>query len=274
MIALSRPQLADALGAPALRLVRAPQRTRTFLGGEPVTAAPLAWPRVNGRPLSFLAQLDLEELDLSEAAPWLPGAGRLLFFYDVDDQPWGFRPGDRGSWAVVLDPAGPALEARPAPPDLEDDRRVPGVKALRGEPAASLPSPGRDGTSTRVADLTGHDDDDDDLYDAYADLYEDDGEHPRHQVGGFPHPVQNDSMELQCQLVTGGVDCGSAAGYRSPEGQRLASQPNDWRLLLQLDTDDDVGVMWGDAGTLYFWVRERDARAGRFGDVWLVLQCS
>jgi uncharacterized protein YwqG len=41
-----------------------------------------------------------------------------------------------------------------------------------------------------------------------------------------------------------------------------------------MDSDDDLGVMWGDLGTLYFWVQESAARKGDFSNVWLVLQCS
>jgi uncharacterized protein YwqG len=32
-------------------------------------------------------------------------------------------------------------------------------------------------------------------------------------------------------------------------------------------------VMWGDGGVLYFWIREADARARRFDQAWVVLQC-
>ena len=31
--------------------------------------------------------------------------------------------------------------------------------------------------------------------------------------------------------------------------------------------------MWGDFGMIYFWIRESDARAGRFDNAWLILQC-
>jgi uncharacterized protein YwqG len=53
----------------------------------------------------------------------------------------------------------------------------------------------------------------------------------------------------------------------------MSSAPADWRLLLQLDTDNDAGMMWGDTGTLYFWIREQDARAGDFSKIWMILQC-
>ena len=47
---------------------------------------------------------------------------------------------------------------------------------------------------------------------------------------------------------------------------------DEWRLLLQVDSDDDAGMMWCDVGQLYFWVREVDARAGDFSRTWTILQ--
>ena len=44
-------------------------------------------------------------------------------------------------------------------------------------------------------------------------------------------------------------------------------------LLLQLDTDDDAGMTWGDCGMLYFWITKQDLEAGRFENTWMVLQC-
>ena len=59
------------------------------------------------------------------------------------------------------------------------------------------------------------------------------------------------SSQLNC------THCGTPEGYESPEAAQLVGK---WRLLLQLDSDDDAGMMWGDEGTLYFWVPEADAR--------------
>jgi uncharacterized protein YwqG len=53
----------------------------------------------------------------------------------------------------------------------------------------------------------------------------------------------------------------------------LAERSKEWRLFFQLDTDDDAGMMWGDVGRLYFWIREDSLRAQKWDDVWLILQC-
>lgn len=83
---------------------------------------------------------------------------------------------------------------------------------------------------------------------------------PAHQIGGYPCPVQNDSMEAECQSIA------SRMG-------RSGGDISDWQLLLQLDSDDGAGMMWGDGGMLYFWIREQDAGEGDFSKVWMILQC-
>jgi uncharacterized protein YwqG len=70
------------------------------------------------------------------------------------------------------------------------------------------------------------------------------------------------------------MSSGDPAGYEGPRARALQAGARDWRLLLQLDTDEDLGVMWGDAGTIYFWIREADAAACRFDQSWVILQCS
>jgi len=80
-------------------------------------------------------------------------------------------------------------------------------------------------------------------------------------------------MELQCQLVSSGIYVGNAEGYQDPRVPGLRAGAAEWKLLLQLDTDEDIGWMWGDVGMLYFWVREADARRSDFSKVWMVFQC-
>jgi hypothetical protein len=184
----------------------------------------------------------------------------------LDEWPWGFDPKDRGGWAVIYDSAsGPSLPVD-FPIDLKAENRPPGIKFLEGKPYVSIP--GLERITLEEAGIT--EEDEDDYYELTAEAF--DG-NPMHQIGGFPEPVQGGEMEEECQLTSAGIYCGDSTGYQSPEAAEIRAQPNDWKLLLQYDSDDGIEVMWGDAGMLYFWIRESDAREGNFQNVWMVLQC-
>ena len=56
--------------------------------------------------------------------------------------------------------------------------------------------------------------------------------------------------------------------------RELMTGSSDWRLLLQVDSSEsETGMMWGDLGRIYFWMRETDLRDGNWSSSWLVLQC-
>lgn len=233
------------------------------IGGFPDLDADFSWPVWNGRNLSFLAQIDLTELRAATGPEWLPDRGKLFFFYDPEKGGWGFSPDDRGSFAVLYDPSGSPVESRaPTGPAPELFPAHP----VAMHPHLSLPTPERlevDTMDMPDADL--------DAIDAL--LAESEGDEPLHQIGGWPHPIQNDNMEFECQFASNEIDCGGPEGYASDAAKALGPGASDWRLLLQLDSDDDSDMMWGDSGILYFWVREPDARRGDFSNVWMILQC-
>jgi uncharacterized protein YwqG len=254
--------IAERLYGPAVQVVTCARATRSHFGGDPALPAEIAWPTRGGKQLTFLARISLSELADVHRFEWLPHAGALLFFYDTEEMPWGFDPKDRGGWCVML------------VPDVDPRARVgipPGTKAL---PARSvefisirtLPSWER----PQVATLALSDAESEALMSLAEASY---SERPKHQIGGFPQCVQGDAMELECQLASHGVYCGDASGFKSSEGLRLAPGATDWHLLFQIDTDDELQVMWGDGGMLYFWVQSETSAAGEFTNAWLILQC-
>ncbi len=96
---------------------------------------------------------------------------------------------------------------------------------------------------------------------------------PDHRFGGHASETQGD-MKLECQLVSNGLCCGVGDAYNSERGLALKDGRDDWRLLLQIDSDrDGPGWMWGDLGMIYFWIRRQDLAARDFDKVWCVLQC-
>jgi hypothetical protein len=67
------------------------------LGGSPDLPADLPWPvSDDGTPLSFIAQLDLEETAAHDAEGILPKTGLLSFFYEAARRNQAYQSGRRG----------------------------------------------------------------------------------------------------------------------------------------------------------------------------------
>jgi uncharacterized protein YwqG len=268
-------RVADAIGRaalPAVHLARtgtAPIPYSTRLGGLPETPAGFAWPRWKHRPLGFLAQIRCEEVTTADTSGLLPRTGMLYFFYDLVDQPWGFDPTERG-FAAVLYADGAVPLAATAMPESGGTLEVLKPVALQPRTVATVPAP-----RTQAFDALGLTDDELDRYQAFQEAVaaRDPQSTPRHQMLGHSWNVQGD-MQLEAQLVTHGLYCGDEVAYRSPRRFELEPGAAAWRLLLQVDSDDDLGTMWGDGGLIYFWLRESDLRVRKFGESWTILQCS
>lgn len=258
VIAALRP-----LARRAVVLEQADGPTVCRLGGLPRLPASSLWPDRKGRPLSFIAELNLGALRAVGGPEWLPAVGVLHLFFDVEEEPWGFDPADRDGWKILMTD-GVAAGTLPPPPGLSGDRVLAPV-ALTGRSALTYPTTER---LTLPPDVGGAFD----FEAVHAFVDADLGDGPRHQVGGFPSPIQSDGMELEAQLTSNGVYMGGSDGFSDAQIAALEPGADDWRLLLQIDSDDAAGLMWGDIGTLYVWVREQDARAGDFSRVWMIVQ--
>lgn len=250
---------------PALHLVGTSRAVRSRIGGTPDLPEGFKWPHWNNAPLAFLAQIDLAEIGQHNVLPGLPARGLLHLFYDQEQSTWGFRPEDKGSWQVSYVSDDEPLKRTDPPPGVSASGRYAG-KPIEFREVTTYPSVER--VTAQPLDISEVAWDEIDAYPA-----RDFGDLPRHQLGGLPSPVQGDGMELECQLASNGIDVGDVAGYEHPETQALRAGAADWLLLMQLDTDDDTGMMWGDVGILYFWIRRQDLESRNFSDCWMVLQC-
>lgn len=123
-----------------------------------------------------------------------------------------------------------------------------------------------------LPDLT-YDTPDHDSYRALCDDLAAAGGTVQHRLLGYPQNIQ-DSMERECQLASHGVYCGGPDGYQGELAALLEPGAADWRLLLQVDSDEEsLGWLWGDSGRIYFWIRQQDLKALQFDKAWLILQC-
>lgn len=223
------------------------------LGGHPDLGPALYWPSAGGSPLCFVAQVNLAEVHPFDAGELLPAEGLLSFFYDAVHQPWGYDRLHRASWAVLYEPLGARL-ARQFP---DAGAVVAGFPCLRLRPEPEMTSVPWESADMAALALT-HD-----QREAYADLLEPD-DSVAHRLLGHPDPIQGD-MQSECHEVWQATVIARSWGH--------SVVPTDWRLLLQIDSEPEAHMTWGDAGRLYYWI-PRQALAQRDWDqVWVQLQC-
>lgn len=241
------------------------QRGASRFGGVPDLPARFAWPRYNGRPLSFLAQINLSEVPPVSGSA-LPRTGFLAFFYETETMRWGFDPADRGCSHVAFFDVPAAELERAAPPMASPIVETFKPCALSFAAQVDLPDPSDLIFAALDAELQ------DERRSAYIEVGSSLHPDTYHHLLGHAQVIQND-MRAECQLASNGIDVGTPGGYR--QGEALSAGAVDWELLLQIDTDEEgPGWMWGDVGRIYFWLRKQDLAARRFDQTWLVLQCS
>ena len=231
------------------------------------------WPTKDGRPLAFLAQIALAAVPRVEGEPRLPWEGLLSFFYYLWEERWGFDPKDRGCWQVLYSPDASGLVRTEAPEGAfatewspEEDEPFLACR-VTFEVVTTYPE---------LSDAAIQRDDGEQIMELYDETVgEGQGEEsPLHHLLGHPFVVQN-PMEIECQLVSNGFNCGSELSVMEKEvAKPLEAGAKDWTLLLQLDSDDEPGWMWGDMGILYFWIRRQDLEAAEFAKGWGILQCA
>jgi uncharacterized protein YwqG len=262
------------LARPSVRLTLS-ERPRdehggSHLGGVPDLPRGFRWPTWQGEDLVFLAQIRLEDVAAIDPNGPLPPRGLLLFFYDAVRQPLGLDPADRGSCQAVLY-QGDASRLEPAPErewfidsplDLSLELTLPSFFSVPVEQLgldAGFES--WEELRLRLARLQGVE-----LEEPAA------GRFALHRLLGYPEELEG-RMELDCHLASHGIDLSEGAGYTDPRAQKLMTGAAEWRLILQLSTDDDVGFYFRDGlGRLYIWMRERDLLEHETSRAWAIVQ--
>lgn len=64
------------------------------------------------------------------------------------------------------------------------------------------------------------------------------------------------------------------AAHFGGDEEKAKQEVADMQMLLELETDDDVGFCWWDAGVLHFFIRKDDLVAGRFDRTYCSLYSS
>lgn len=227
----------EAAAEAALMLAPAEVWGFSKLGGHPDFPAAMAHPLGVRAERAFLGQFDLVEVRAAGGPDWLPETGWIYLFYDAE----------RHGFADVVT----VLHSVQVPEaSTTGGRAVFGERHVGFKPDRSFPS----------VDWMGVD------YRGFGGWIEDlltpEPEGPAHRVGGYPDEIQGERFPLICEHMVRGLP--------DPDGdedvpQDIEDALDDWRLLLQVDSDPSLGMNFGDGGRLYVFIRRADARRGQFG---------
>ena len=252
------------------------------IGGKPDLPKDFQWFYYNGedykkrtenRPLSFLMQINCEEVHKYDKENLLPEKGMLYFFYELFTMTWGFSPQDRGSAKVFYyDGEIEDLVSTDFPEDMEKDCIIPESK-INFESMNDYP----------IDFLDYYDpDDSDEEMDRKEKEFEKDLEELGYKTDttkllGHPELIQGEYWE-ECEGVARkNIYYGSAPiKYGSDEVKKFIKEnAKDWILLMQVSELEigDYGLYFGDSGKIYFNIRKEDLKNKNFDDVWLILQC-
>ena len=261
-----------------LGLAESPEGASKF-GGEPDLPPGHEWPYYEGKPLSFLAQIDLAEASKYDTEGLLPKSGILSFFYECEEQPWGYDPKDEGSFKVYLFPEGTKLVRTPVPEDMEDYLKFSeyGMRFSSHTGYPDLYELEDYAAENGIGYPEYSDDEDDELWDSYMEWTERDGAENT-KLLGYAELVQNPMREQCVEVAERGYYLGNgdySKQLTDKDRAEIKAKRQDWLLLFQLGDDiaETIGTMFGDCGNIYFWIRKQDLAECRFDKTWCILQC-
>lgn len=254
-----------------------PELGTSRLGGWPDMPKGTQWPTWDSRPMSFLAQINLEEAHAESPHLRVPKEGLLLFFLGCSDETYdneddnreryftdmmlGSEPEHRDGWKVIYVPKSSDLVRTPwksAPyPELHN-------------PAVCLPEAGGrtfPDESTAIFSELGFTDAEQECYNAILKLTgpaDEDEKAWTNQLMGHPMLIQFTPPELFCAAASSGLN-----PWSSLDDKEVQKASSEWCLLLQLTSDPNADFCWGDGGHLYFYGKRDKVEKGDFSETWV-----
>lgn len=201
--------------------------------------------RERAEPLDFIAQVNFADIPHDSGIDLdVPRIGRLLFFYDAAEQPWGGKAADILGARVIYDLSDPTELVLRDPP--QGRRPAPAARCAN---RLVLTAPPEDYVEIEKA-LEGQ-------TGTYFEWYIENGpgrpgRTSDHRVGGHPSQVQSDMRK----------------------DNPFYGSSSDQLLVLQISNDDATNMMWGGSGYLYVWIDRRDLHANRWDRAHVILQTS
>lgn len=248
---------------------------KTKLGGCPDISKKISWAKseFDNSYLSFLGQINLEEVKEFDEYELLPKKGMLYFFFNLDS-------GDDGK--VLFSKDVNKLEKAVPPEELKEEKKSLLQKLLTGKSKKRILKeskveiykeyglPSWDSLRLeRIQKITGTPIKPIKAFKEgiFEDSYEE-GENEstsNHHLLGNYKGIQNEFHELNF------VDFKN----RNLEDLTITEIENalQWKLIFQFDSDKNLEISWGDWGRIYFFIHEDDLKNQNFENIKISADC-
>lgn len=198
--------------------------------------------------LSFIAQINLAEIREYDPDSLLPEHGILYFFHFAgQDNIYDFKE-EELSKVLYVDDDLCSLQRVDYPADLDKHSKYRACRIHFGQ-QISFPS-----TASSVFDFPDDNEQDSDRFFDVLDSLK------HNKLLGYADDIQGEMEQ-------------SLFDDDETELEESKTNTDDWILLLQVDSNDETGMMWFDLGRLYFWISKNDLRNKRFDKCRCLLQC-
>jgi len=235
----------------AIKLERTDYKTFTKFGGMPVAPHGFIWPTFNGKPIPFLLQIDFAEINGEGKLQNFPKTGVMYVFVDSDkvnyvdkdinDNDWTYKQGE--TYKILYFDEYADLDIVEKPNDLK----------ITYDEIYVTPQ-----TVKTYPDT----DDCDEANEIYKNC----------PVDGMEEGYEMTRYENSGHRIGGWADYVQGGGLIYTYKR---SKNDNWMLLMQIESEEgDDNFMWGDVGTLYFFVSEKDLAERNFDNVRLEMQCT
>lgn len=208
------------------------------IGGLPDVPPAFHWPSWKGHPMSFIAQLNLEEFPMNTVNPDYPASGILYFFYVYDPELWYSEDAydkDKKNNNVVYYTAETSELTRMQPPGDLMESQIFQSALLEKHLELTIP----DGD-----------------YLAQNKLITD-----KEDLNKYFLEFSTDFME-KYNRGTGFRFLGHMSALQ------YGGYPSNEILLFQADSNDELGMEWDLSGLLYFFMKEADFKQLFFENVY------
>ena len=248
---------------------------KTKLGGCPDLTKKISWAtsKHDNNYISFLGQINLEEVQSFDEQELLPQKGMLYFFFNLDS-------GDDGK--VIFSEEVAELERAIPPEEFKEQKKSFFQRLLTGNSKKrilkeseveifkeyNIPS----WDSLRIERIQKNTKTDIKPINAFEEgLFEDSYEEgeiettSNHHLLGNYKGIQNEYHELNfIDFKIGDLEKMTLAEIE---------KALKWKLLFQFDSDDNLEISWGDWGRIYFFIQEEDLKKKNFDNVKISADC-